>query len=242
MEGENVITPNVVGQPFVNAVFAINNAQLVVGIITEVCTDRYPFGVIIAQEPAGGSVVAIGSMVNLWVSIGPCPPEGEGTPEGVPEGTPEGVEEGIIEGIPEGTPEGSVEGIPEGTPEGSVEGTPEGTPEGSVEGTSEGVQEGELPGRHSADQNGDRRISFTELLRVIQLFNSWGYHCQSGTEDGYAPGAGWNTSCVPHTSDYNPQNWKIGFTELLRLIQIFNVGGYHYCPGESEDNFCLGLE
>ncbi|MGC8846151.1 MAG: PASTA domain-containing protein, partial [Candidatus Hydrogenedens sp.] len=102
IEGENVITPNVVGQPFVNAVFAINNAQLVVGVITEVCTDEYPFGVIIAQEPVGGSIVEIGSMVNLWVSIGPCPPEGEGVVEGTPEGTPEGIPEGVVEGTPEG--------------------------------------------------------------------------------------------------------------------------------------------
>ncbi|MGC9053457.1 MAG: hypothetical protein ACP5KS_06190, partial [Candidatus Hydrogenedens sp.] len=139
--------------------------------------------------------------------------------------------EGVVEGTPEGTPEGIPEGVVEGTPEGTSEGTPEGIEEG----------EGEIIGRHSADQNNDKRISFTELLRVIQLFNSWGYHCQSGTEDGFAPGAGGDTSCTPHTSDYNPPDWKIGFTELLRLIQIFNTGGYHYCPGESEDNFCPGL-
>jgi hypothetical protein len=27
-----------------------------------------------------------------------------------------------------------------------------------------------------------------ELTRLIQFFNSRGYHCQAGTEDGYAPG------------------------------------------------------
>ncbi len=239
VEGENVITPNVVGQPFVNAVFAINSAQLVVGIIIEVCTDEYPFGVIIAQEPVGGAVVTIGSMVNLWVSIGPCPPEGEGIPEGIPEGIEEGAVEGIPEGITEGIEEGIIEGIPEGITEGIEEGIIEGIPEGIPEGIEEG--EGETIGRHSADQNNDKKINFTELLRVIQLFNSWGYHCQAGTEDGFAPGVGGNTSCTPHTSDYNPQNWRIDFYELLRLIQIFNTGGYHYCPGESEDDFCLGL-
>ncbi len=255
VEGEFALVPNVVGQYFVNAVFAINSAQLVVGIITEVCTDEYPFGVIISQEPIGGSIVEMNSMVNLWVSIGPCPPEGEGTPEGIeegvvegiPEGVPEGVEEGIVEGTPEGVLEGAAEGIEEGivegTPEGVPEGTPEGVEEGVVEGTPEGVEEGEgeLPGRHSADQNNDKRIDLRELLRVIQLFNSWGYHCDSTTEDGYAPGAGGDTSCAVHTTDYNPQNWRIDFYELLRLIQIFNIGGYHYCPGESEDNFCPGL-
>jgi len=28
---------------------------------------------------------------------------------------------------------------------------------------------------------------------------------------------------------------------LLRLIQFYNSGGYHYCPGEgTEDGFCPG--
>jgi hypothetical protein len=93
--------------------------------------------------------------------------EGEGTVEGTPEGTIEG------EGIPEG--EGTVEGTPEGTPEGTVEG--EGTPEGTIEGTTEGSQEGEIPSEHSADKNKDHKIDLGELLRVIQIFNSGGYHC-----------------------------------------------------------------
>ena len=218
IEGEFVIAPNVVGQPLVNAVFMINNSQLVIGIITEVCSDEAPFGTIIAQEPLGGTIVEKGSMVNLWISIGPCPPEGEGVVEGTPEG--EGVVEGIHEGEPEGIPEGVVEGTPEGVEEG----------------------EGEIIGRHSADQDGDNKISLIELLRVIQLFNTNGYHCASGTEDGFEPGIIGDKTCTPHTSDYNPQDWKIDIRELLRLIQIFNVGGYHYCPDEgTEDGFCLGL-
>ncbi|HOK09652.1 MAG TPA: hypothetical protein PLJ10_08320, partial [Candidatus Hydrogenedens sp.] len=95
---------------------------------------------------------------------------------------------------------------------------------------------------HSADQDGDNKISLIELLRVIQLFNTNGYHCASGTEDGFEPGIIGDKTCTPHTSDYNPQDWKIDIRELLRLIQIFNVGGYHYCPDEgTEDGFCLGL-
>ena len=82
------------------------------------------------------------------------------------------------------------------------------------------------------------QISLSELLRVIQFFNSGGYHCDAAGEDGYAPGAG-DTSCAPHTSDYSAQDWAVNLSELLRLIQFYNSGGYHGCP-EGEDGFCPG--
>jgi len=46
-----------------------------------------------------------------------------------------------------------------------------------------------------------------------------------------------------HDSDYAPSgpDWQIKLTELLRVIQFFNSGGYHACPGEgTEDGFCPG--
>ncbi|HNT88574.1 MAG TPA: hypothetical protein PKL84_11985, partial [Candidatus Hydrogenedentes bacterium] len=57
------------------------------------------------------------------------------------------------------------------------------------------------------------------------------------------PGPGANQSCAPHASDYSPSgpDWQIGLTELLRLIQFYNSGGYHPCPGEgTEDGYCPG--
>ncbi len=46
--------------------------------------------------------------------------------------------------------------------------------------------------------------------------------------------------CVPHSSDYFTQDWRIALTELLRLIQFYNTpGGYHPCL-DSEDGFCPG--
>lgn len=84
-------------------------------------------------------------------------------------------------------------------------------------------------------------IDVSELLRVIQFFNWGAFHCQPGTEDGYAPGSG-AESCTPHSSDYNPQDWAIDISELLRIIQFFNYGGYHACPGaNTEDGFCAGF-
>ncbi|HNR30595.1 MAG TPA: hypothetical protein PKI11_06875, partial [Candidatus Hydrogenedentes bacterium] len=88
-------------------------------------------------------------------------------------------------------------------------------------------------------------IELTELLRVIQFYNSGGFHCAddpSSTEDGYVPGPGADQGCCPHASDYAPQNWQIALTELLRVIQFYNFPGYHYCPDEgTEDGFCPGL-
>jgi hypothetical protein len=56
------------------------------------------------------------------------------------------------------------------------------------------------------------------------------------------PGPG-NTACAPHASDYNPQDWLIALSELLRIIQFFNSGGYHACPAAippTEDGYCPG--
>ena len=91
---------------------------------------------------------------------------------------------------------------------------------------------------HSADTTPDGVISLSELLRVVQFFNSGGYHCAPGTEDGYDVGAG-ETACVPHSSDYFPQDWHVSLSELLRLIQIFNLGPYRTDPAE-EDGFAPG--
>lgn len=91
---------------------------------------------------------------------------------------------------------------------------------------------------HSADTAADYAINLSELLRVIQFFNSNGLHCEAGTEDGYAPGPG-NDSCASHDSDYNPQDWHINLSELLRVNQFFNSSGYH-TQCDSEDTFAPG--
>lgn len=99
---------------------------------------------------------------------------------------------------------------------------------------------------HTADQDHNNRISLSELLRVIQFFNSGGLHCADppeSTEDGYTPGPDpGHQACAAHACDYNPQNWIISLSELLRIIQFFNSGGYRACPAEgTEDGYCVGL-
>lgn len=104
---------------------------------------------------------------------------------------------------------------------------------------AEDMGEGAPEDTHSADQNGDSQINLSELLRVIQLFNSPGLQCAAGTEDGYAVGMG-DDNCVAHSSDYNPQDWQINLSELLRAVQFFNSPGFGACPEQStEDGFCV---
>lgn len=95
--------------------------------------------------------------------------------------------------------------------------------------------------QHSADSNGDWAIDLDELLRVIQFYNSLGYHCQAGTEDGYAINRG-DENCTPHDSDYVPQDWTVSLDELLRAIQFYNFVGnsYHPATGPTEDGFAAG--
>ncbi|MDM8523370.1 SMP-30/gluconolactonase/LRE family protein [Desulfococcaceae bacterium HSG8] len=89
---------------------------------------------------------------------------------------------------------------------------------------------------HSADYNGDFTMEFSELLRGIQFYNAEQFCCGSDSEDGYAPGDG-DRECIPHSGDYNPQDWAIDFFELLRLIMFYNSENYAPCP-EGEDGFC----
>jgi ELWxxDGT repeat protein len=98
---------------------------------------------------------------------------------------------------------------------------------------------------HAIDQDADGAVSLSELLRAIQLYNSSVYSCAinaGATEDGYVPGSG-DTACVTHASDYQPADFIISLSELLRAIQFYNSGGLTYCPEtlESEDSFCAGV-
>lgn len=96
---------------------------------------------------------------------------------------------------------------------------------------------------HSADVNGNRRIGLGELLRVVQFYNSSGYHCAENPgicEDGYRAGAGDTGGCLRHASDYNPHDYQITLSELLRAVQFYNAGGYFPCEGGEGDGFRAG--
>jgi hypothetical protein len=52
-------------------------------------------------------------------------------------------------------------------------------------------------------------------------------------------GGGQPEPCQPHSADYNQQDLKINLSELLRVIQFYNIGEYH-CDHEGEDGYAPG--
>jgi len=153
----------------------------------------------------------------------------------------------------------SIQGIPgtlsiplpvEGEGEGGAEGEGEGQADGEGEAEGEPVY-GALP-IHSGDPDSSKALELDELLRVIQFYNASGIFCAAdpeSTEDGYEPGEFIDgQTCRPHASDYNPQDWVLSLSELLRAIQFFSSGGYRvlcgtedgYAAGQGEDEPCLG--
>lgn len=93
---------------------------------------------------------------------------------------------------------------------------------------------------YATDVNGNYKVELSELLRLIQFYNTDGLHCAApdpGTEDGFVPGFDGDHTCAPHDSDYSPRDWVISLSELLRVIQFYNSDGYIPC-GEGEDGFC----
>jgi len=92
---------------------------------------------------------------------------------------------------------------------------------------------------HSADIDSSAALELSELMRVVQFYNSDGIQCaEETTEDQYDLGVGPDESCPRHTSDYLPPPWTISLSELLRGIQIFNLGGYTFCAEDSDDGYC----
>ena len=95
---------------------------------------------------------------------------------------------------------------------------------------------------HSGDYNpGDLQINIYEMLRVIQLYNSGVYHCDTISEDGYAPGASEeNHECSFHSADYAHDDimpdWTIDDQELERFIELYNADYYVPDP-QSEDGY-----
>ncbi|HOK90235.1 MAG TPA: PASTA domain-containing protein, partial [Candidatus Hydrogenedentes bacterium] len=69
----NAVAPDVVGLGQAAAESAITAAGLLVGTVTTACDNVVPAGAVIAQDPAGGTSVTLGTSVNLVVSTGPCP-------------------------------------------------------------------------------------------------------------------------------------------------------------------------
>lgn len=106
--------------------------------------------------------------------------------------------------------------------------------------TSQISLDGHIASFHTADTDFDSEIALSELLRVIQFYNTGQYHCDMSSEDGYAVGPG-SLNCVTHAGDYQPADWFVSLAEVLRAVQFYNVGGYTGALYEdTEDGYLPG--
>ncbi|WP_221031769.1 beta strand repeat-containing protein [Actomonas aquatica] len=106
------------------------------------------------------------------------------------------------------------------------------------------------PGYHFGDTDRDYHISLSELLRMVELYNTregtrrtGEYRSNDETVDRYEPGPG--TRILPHTADSNDDG-QLSLLELTRIIELYNsrvgstrTGEYHYNPN-TEDGFAPG--
>lgn len=80
-------------------------------------------------------------------------------------------------------------------------------------------------------------ITLTELMRVIQFYNSTGYHTEVGTEDCYGAGAdASNRDGYRHNADYQNPAWEVNLTEVNRFSAYYTAGGYVFAQG-TDDGF-----
>jgi hypothetical protein len=110
---------------------------------------------------------------------------------------------------------------------------------------------------HSADTNRNGRFGLSELLRVIELYNTrhgssrtGRYVIQADTVDGYGtdasqPGSVENLLVRPHHADTD-RNGHLSLSELLRVIELYNhrtgttrTGAYRRASG-TVDGFEAG--
>ncbi len=192
----------------------------------------------------------------------------EGTQEGAVEGTPEGSVEGTQEGAVEGSEEGQADQTAYDVLQGLRNADTGGDGKLNLSEFTTAFELAELifdeldlnedgflsPAElqrqvsgakpvHNADQNGDNDVDLSELLRVIQLYNAQGYDCTQDpdeSEDGFdvVTSKALSQGCVPHASDYLDGDGVISLSELLRLIQFYNLGGLLPCGDQTEDGFC----
>ncbi len=110
---------------------------------------------------------------------------------------------------------------------------------------------------HSADTNQDGNLNLSELLRLIELYNTrFGstrtgrYKVDAGQVDGFTPESTIDTDTVVtltryHSADSN-QDAKLSLSELLRVIELYNyregttrTGAYKADP-TTTDGFTTG--
>jgi hypothetical protein len=111
----------------------------------------------------------------------------------------------------------------------------------------------EAPSVHTADIDGNLQISLSELLRVIELYNTrqgttrtGRYKADTGTVDGFAPDATAGTTQTSFHAADTDRDSQLSLSELLRVIELYNTrsgttrtGEYHI-DTSTTDGFAPG--
>jgi len=262
--------PNLVGLSQMEAEALIITRGFVVGTITEECSDIFPSGDVISQDPSPGTYLHTGAPVNLVVSTGPCPitvPDVVGMAQSSAEN--EIIGAGLTVGLitqecSDTVPSGDVisqdplSGIqvvlgttvelvvstgpcPEG--EGSLEGTPEGVVEGIPEGSAE--EEGTIEGTPEGSTEGTSEGTVEGTPEGEGVIEGEG--AVEGTTEGTSEGEG--------SSEGSPEGSAEGETHphsadpngdwqinLSELLRViqFFNFGEYHCEAGTEDGYDPG--
>ena len=108
-----VVVPSLAGLTETGAETSLSSVGLLLGDVFEDYSDSVPVGRVISQDPAAGDSVDSGTLVDILISLGPDPGDGEGEGAAEGEGSPEGAAEG--EGISEGEVSEGLASVPAGS-------------------------------------------------------------------------------------------------------------------------------
>ena len=115
------------------------------------------------------------------------------------------------------------------------------------------------PSLHDADTDRDNKLSLSELLRVIELYNARNgsvrtgrYRVNPSSEDGFEVDLetprGTPSDLTRHHSADSNGNAELSLSELLRVIELYNFRegtrrtGVYHLDGSTEDGFAAGPE
>lgn len=68
--GKEVVVPNLIGKPFMEAEKILVSQNFTLGKVEEVFDTIFPLGYVVQQKPKPGSVVKSGRIINLYISKG----------------------------------------------------------------------------------------------------------------------------------------------------------------------------
>ena len=92
---------------------------------------------------------------------------------------------------------------------------------------------------HHCDVDANWKVGSGEITSVLSYFRTAaGYHVNTSSADGYAPGAGLQVG-LPHSADVDG-NWKIDAGEITSVLSYFRTAAGYHINTSSADGFAPG--